>query len=135
MKSFGFSRLCQPRKYGEAELPLNVAIDVLSILADGCASTAWVCAVYTDHAILSSLFSEEATDEVWGKNPEALISAGYHPMGKVERTNNGWQLSPFFWHPIDKHDFSKLQTEVIGIQRRSTAKPVPTGPPPTMTTC
>ena len=40
MKSFGFSRLCQPRKYGEAELPLNVAIDVLSILADGCASTA-----------------------------------------------------------------------------------------------
>ncbi len=59
----------------------------------------------------------------------------YHPMGKVERTNNGWQLSPFFWHPIDKHDFSKLQTEVIGIQRRSTAKPVPTGPPPTMTTC
>ena len=45
------------------------------------------------------------------------------------------QPSPFFWHPIDKHDFSKLQTEVIGIQRRSTAKPVPTGPPPTMTTC
>ena len=40
MKSFGFSRLCQPRKYGEAELPLNVAIDVLSILADGCASRA-----------------------------------------------------------------------------------------------
>ncbi len=40
MKSFSFSRLCQPRKYGEAELPLNVAIDVLSILADGCASTA-----------------------------------------------------------------------------------------------
>ena len=40
MKSFGFSRLCQPRKYGGAELPLNVAIDVLSILADGCASTA-----------------------------------------------------------------------------------------------
>ena len=94
-----------------------------------------IWAVYTDHAILSSLFSEAATDEVWGKNPEALISAGYHPMGKVERTNNGWQLSPFFWHPIDKHDFSKLQTEAIGIQRRSTAKPVPTGPPPTMTTC
>ena len=40
MKSFGFSRLCQPKKYSEAELPLNVAIDVLSILADGCASTA-----------------------------------------------------------------------------------------------
>ena len=46
-----------------------------------------IWAVYADHATLSSLFSEEATDEVWDKYPEALISAGYHPMGKVERTN------------------------------------------------
>ena len=29
--------------------------------------------------------------------------------------------SPFFWHPGDKHDFGELQTEVIGIQRRSPA--------------
>ena len=31
------------------------------------------------------------------------------------------QPSPFFWHPNDKHDFGELQTEVIGIQRRSPA--------------
>jgi epoxyqueuosine reductase QueG len=31
------------------------------------------------------------------------------------------QPSPFFWHPSDKHDFGELQTEVIGIQRRSPA--------------
>ena len=65
LKSMGFSRLCQPRKYGGAELPLNTAVDVLSILAGGCASTAWVCAVYTDHSILSSMFPDKATDEVW----------------------------------------------------------------------
>ena len=29
------------------------------------------------------------------------------------------QASPFFWHPHDKHEFGELQTEVIGIQRRS----------------
>lgn len=29
--------------------------------------------------------------------------------------------SPFFWHPKDKHQFGQLQTEVIGIQRRSPA--------------
>ncbi len=27
--------------------------------------------------------------------------------------------SPFFWHPQDKHEFGELQTEVVGIQRRS----------------
>ena len=29
--------------------------------------------------------------------------------------------SPFFWHPKDRHKFGELQTEVIGIQRRSPA--------------
>ena len=29
--------------------------------------------------------------------------------------------SPFFWHPKDRHEFGELQTEVIGIQRRSPA--------------
>ena len=29
--------------------------------------------------------------------------------------------SPFFWHPKDRHEFGKLQTEVIAIQRRSPA--------------
>jgi len=27
--------------------------------------------------------------------------------------------SPFFWHPHEKHDYGELQSEVIGIQRRS----------------
>lgn len=93
LKSTGFSRLCQPRKYGGAELPLDAAVDILSILAGGCASTAWVCAVYTDHSILSSLLPDRATKEIWGKNPEATISAGYHPTGKAERINQSWQLS------------------------------------------
>ncbi|MBT3916308.1 MAG: 4Fe-4S dicluster domain-containing protein [Rhodospirillaceae bacterium] len=31
------------------------------------------------------------------------------------------QPSPFFWHPHDKHEFGELQTEVVGIQRRSPA--------------
>ena len=105
IKSMGCSRLCQPRIYGGAELPLNVAIDVLSILAGGCASTAWVCAVYTDHSILSSLFSEEATDEIWNKNPEALISAGYHPMGNVERVKDEWKLSGK-WSWVSGCDFA-----------------------------
>ena len=93
LKSIGFSRLCQPRKFGGAELPLNAAVDILSILAGSCASTAWVCAVYTDHSILSSMFPDKATNEIWGKNPKATISAGYHPMGKVGRVDQGWQLS------------------------------------------
>lgn len=93
LKSMGFSRLCQPRRYGGAELPLDAAVDIISILARGCASTAWVTAIHLDHSILSSMFPAEATDDIWGDDPQALISAGYFPAGKVERLDGGWRLA------------------------------------------
>lgn len=93
IKAMGFSRLCQPRKYGGAELPIDGAVDIIATLAAGCASTAWVCAVYTDHSVLSGMFADPMNDDIWADNPEAIVSAGYHPMGKVESADGGWRLS------------------------------------------
>ena len=89
----GLSRLCQPRKYGGAELPIDRAADIISTLARGCASTAWVCSVYTDHAVLSGMFGDAMNADVWGENPAARISAGYHPVGKAEPMDGGCNLS------------------------------------------
>ncbi|NQV55299.1 MAG: acyl-CoA dehydrogenase family protein [Rhodospirillales bacterium] len=93
LRSAGLTRLCQPRHFGGAELPLDAAADIISILARGCASSAWVCAVYTDHAFLASLFLNEAGEDIWGQTPEAVISAGYHPTGTAERAGDGWRIS------------------------------------------
>lgn len=93
LRSLGLTRLCQPRLFGGAELPLDRAVDILSTLARGCASSAWVCGVYTDHAILASMFPEPATRDVWGVTPEAAISAGYFPVGKAEPADGGWRLA------------------------------------------
>jgi alkylation response protein AidB-like acyl-CoA dehydrogenase len=93
LRSLGLTRLCQPREFGGAELPLDRAVDILSTLARGCASSAWVCGVYTDHAILAGMFPEQAVQDIWDGAPEAVLSAGYHPMGKAEQSDNGWQLS------------------------------------------
>ena len=93
LKSIGLSRLCQPRKFGGAELPLDRAVDILSTIARECASTAWVCAVYTDHSILVNMFDDKAADDVWSNTPEATLSAGYQPTGRAERVADGWRLS------------------------------------------
>ena len=93
LRSLGLTRLCQPKVFGGAELPLDRAVDILSTLAQGCASSAWVCGVYTDHAILAAMFAERATREVWGETPEAAISAGYFPVGRAEQVDGGYQLS------------------------------------------
>jgi len=89
----GFFSLCQPMRYGGAELPLDAVVDILSILAGGCASTAWVCAVYADHAVLVSKMSKKATDEIWDNKPGSTISASVNPVGKVEVVEQGYSLS------------------------------------------
>jgi len=93
LRAAGLSRLCQPRRFGGAELPLDRAIDIVTVLAGGCASTAWVCAIYCDHSILLGRFPDAAPDDVWGKTPEALVSAGFLPAGTAERVSGGWRIS------------------------------------------
>ena len=93
LKARGLTRLCQPRKYGGAELPINRAGEIVATVARGCGSTAWVCAVFTDHSLIVSMFNPQAAEDVWGGDPEAVISAGYHPSGTAERVDGGWRLS------------------------------------------
>ena len=93
LRASGFTRLCQPRLYGGGELPLDAAAEVIAALARGCGSTAWVATVYTDHSVLIGMFSPDVAEDIWGQNPEALISAGYHPTGLVEPVGGGWRVS------------------------------------------
>ena len=93
LKAMGLTRLCQPRQYGGAELPINRAGEIIATVARGCGSTAWVCAVFTDHSLIVSMFPTRVADDVWRRDPEAVISAGYHPTGSAERVDGGWRLS------------------------------------------
>ena len=93
LRSAGLSRLCQPRKYGGAELSLDRAVRIVATVARGCASAGWICAIHSDHSILVNMFPAEVSEEIWGENPEAVISAGYFPVGRVERVSGGWKLS------------------------------------------
>ncbi len=93
LRSAGLLRMGQPRDLGGSELPLDESVEAVSRLARGCASTAWVCGVYNDHAITIGMFDPQAAEDVWGDNPDALVSAGFTPSGQAERTDGGWQLS------------------------------------------
>ncbi len=93
LKSAGLHRMCQPARLGGAELPLDGAADIISTLARGCASTAWVCGVFTDHSIIAGMFEPRTADEIWADTPDAVISSGYLPAGSAERTAGGWRLT------------------------------------------
>lgn len=93
LRNAGLLRMGQPRDLGGRELPLDEAVEAVSRLARGCASTAWVCGVYNDHAITIGMFDPLAAEDIWGDNPDALVSAGFTPSGHVARADGGWRLS------------------------------------------
>ena len=93
MREAGFWRILQPRRWGGYEMHPNVFFDVQKLLAQGCMSTGWVYGVVGCHPYELALFHSRAQDEVWGQDPDVLVSSSYQPVGKVERTEDGFYLS------------------------------------------
>jgi len=88
-----FPRICQPARFGGLELGLDSICAVSMELAHGCASQAWVSNVYSEHACVVALFPEQAQQEVWGENPQVLVSSSYAPSGKAEKVAGGLLVS------------------------------------------
>lgn len=93
MKEAGFFRIVQPKRYGGYEMHPNVFFDVQKLLAEGCMSTGWMYGVLGCHPYELALFDDKAQAEVWGDNPDMLVSSTYQPVGQVEHADGGFYLS------------------------------------------
>lgn len=90
----GLWRILQPKSRGGSELDYSALVDIPTILARGCASTAWVHVNLASHHWMLGMWPPEAQDVVWGDNPDTLIgSALIYPPGKVQRVDGGFRLS------------------------------------------
>lgn len=89
----GFFRILQPKRYGGFEMDPQAFFDVQMTLAEACMSTAWVLGVVGCHPYQIALFDDRAQKEVWGSNPDTLVSSSYQPVGKVEVVEGGFKLS------------------------------------------
>jgi 3-hydroxy-9,10-secoandrosta-1,3,5(10)-triene-9,17-dione monooxygenase len=93
LREAGFFRILQPKRHGGYEMSPNVFFEVQKALAEGCMSTGWVYGVLGCHPYELALFDDRAQAEVWGGNPDMLVSSTYQPVGKVERAEGGFYLS------------------------------------------
>ncbi|HAM47955.1 MAG TPA: flavin-dependent monooxygenase [Alphaproteobacteria bacterium] len=89
----GFFKIVHPAKYGGYELPPTVFFDVCAEIGRGCASSAWVFGIVGIHNWQIGLFPPQAAEDVWGEDPDVLISSSYAPTGKAERVEGGFRLS------------------------------------------
>jgi 3-hydroxy-9,10-secoandrosta-1,3,5(10)-triene-9,17-dione monooxygenase len=111
----GLFRFHQPRRWGGMELPFVAIFDVPFEIARGCASTAWNVANLGIHHWMLALYDERAQDEVWSKNPDALIASGIaYPQGSGRRVDGGLVINGFwnFSSGVDAADWNMLAVMV-----------------------
>jgi 3-hydroxy-9,10-secoandrosta-1,3,5(10)-triene-9,17-dione monooxygenase len=90
----GVHRVFQPARFGGSEAHFRIGVDVLAALGQGCASTAWVVVQNMTHNMMLAHWPDEAQQEVWGTQPEALLSGILIPgMGRAHRVDGGYLLS------------------------------------------
>jgi len=107
----GLFRFHQPRRWGGMEVEFVALFDIPAEVARGCASTGWNVANLSVHHWMLALYDERAQDEVWGKNPDALIASGIaFPQGQGRRVDGGFVVSGFwnFSSGVDAADWNML---------------------------
>ncbi|MGH7075308.1 MAG: acyl-CoA dehydrogenase family protein [Stellaceae bacterium] len=90
----GLLRLCQPARFGGAELGWDVLCETSIELGQGDGAQAWVANVYGEHPMFVALFPDAAQHEVWDDDPDALICASIIPQGnRATAADGGYRLS------------------------------------------
>ncbi|WP_182903339.1 3-hydroxy-9,10-secoandrosta-1,3,5(10)-triene-9,17-dione monooxygenase oxygenase subunit [Microbispora sp. H10830] len=89
----GVFRMLQPKRYGGIEGDPVGFYEVVREISAVCGSTGWTVAVLGVHPWQLALFEEAAQDEVWGSDPDALISSSYAPVGRLIPVEGGYRLS------------------------------------------
>ena len=100
----GAFKIAQPRRYGGYETSVRTMLDVSSAVAEADGGTAWVVTLCNAYAWLTSLFPDQAQDDVWATNPDAKVSGVLAPTGESIPADGGvrlsgrWHHSPGSWH-------------------------------------
>lgn len=89
----GLNKPMQPARYGGYEMGWDVLCEISQELSRACASQGWVMTVFGDHAQLLGMFPGQAQDDVWGDDPQALISTAFAALGEARPVDGGHRLS------------------------------------------
>ncbi|MFJ5775199.1 acyl-CoA dehydrogenase family protein [Streptomyces sp. NPDC093094] len=92
----GLFRLTVPRRLGGHETNLRTFLRVVSELARGCGSTAWVTTLINVSNWTVGLLPEQAQKEVWGNGPDARTCGVLAPSA-TSRAVDGGQVVTGRW--------------------------------------
>ncbi len=82
-----------PKRYGGLEFDVDLFVDIMLPLAEGCASTGWVTSFCVEHNWMMSQFPKDAQDEIFAEFPYIVAPGVTMPPGKATKVKGGYRLS------------------------------------------
>ncbi|MFF9312224.1 acyl-CoA dehydrogenase family protein [Streptomyces sp. NPDC014748] len=90
----GFARHFVPSRWGGRAGGFAELVSAVAAVGQGCASTAWCCALLAAHARLAAHLPERAQAELWSDSPDTAIAAAVvPPSGRLTPVPGGWRLT------------------------------------------
>jgi 3-hydroxy-9,10-secoandrosta-1,3,5(10)-triene-9,17-dione monooxygenase len=90
----GLMRVNQAARWGGPELGTEAVTSIIAEVAKGDASAGWVCGLIASHFWLVCLFPPELQEEMWGSDPNAMMSSSFVATeGTCERVDGGYRVS------------------------------------------
>jgi len=94
MAEAGVCRMLAPRAVGGLEVDPITQLDVIEMLAHAEASAGWVAQVYGSSSQLSGLVAPEVGWEMFGRNPNAIMSSTLSgPHGRARVVDGGFSVT------------------------------------------
>lgn len=116
----GVFRMLQPKRYGGLESDMVEFYEVVRAVSAVCCSTGWMASVLGVHPWHLGLFDRQAQEEVWGEEPDTLLSSAYAPVGRLTPVEGGYRLSGrwSFSSGCEHAAWALLGALVVGAQGR-----------------
>lgn len=94
IRKTGFFRAFLPKQYGGLESTPQEFFKACVDMAEKDMATSWIAGIIAVHAYQLSLMDPKAAQDVYGDNPDTLISSSYNPASaKVETVEGGFNFS------------------------------------------
>jgi alkylation response protein AidB-like acyl-CoA dehydrogenase len=89
----GAFRLGTPRRYGGLEGTTRDMLDVAAATAYADGSAGWVVALANVCGWLAGLMPRRLQDEIWGEDPDALVTGVIAPTSQAVRVDGGYRVT------------------------------------------
>src|ERR1700730_5589189 len=96
MREAELFRVMQPARFGGFEYGYEVFVELVAAVAAGDGSTGWVYSLGAVHPWLIACYPEEAQQEVWTQDRDAIAAVSYAPTGKAVPDKDGYRLTGRF---------------------------------------